>query len=443
MIRHATPEEMDQFCARALEWNRFVDLGQHLSDCKPCLELFRQTSRARRNHAPVVLDLSLERAFKDSHLSHENLVRLLDNRLDAESEEIVEFHLRTCAQCRGDVQSFREYRRQNDPELQVRFRPQEFPEPGGDWWRGWVAGWNWRSAAATALLVTLAILAAIFVLKNSSGRRGGNDKELTHTPKALVPNPATSPNSLSPNGPKRNEAIAPEQTLPAAERAFTLNDNGREIIVDKRGNIAGLPELSSTLQNEVREALIADNLRIPDRLKELDGVAGTVRGPGEATRSFRLLAPARAGIAEDRPSFRWEKVSGATGYQVFLSPAGYRDAISSERLAADVTEWRPSAPLKRGSVYTWMVTAFLDNGEEISAPLPTEGDKKFFVISEEKSRELKYLKSKVKSHFALGMFYLREGMLDEAEGEFKLLGQQNPNSPVIQKLLRGIQTWRR
>jgi hypothetical protein len=67
---------------------------------------------------------------------------------------------------------------------------------------------------------------------------------------------------------------------------------------------------------------------------------------------------------------------------------------------------------------------------------------KFKVLEAAKARQLRSLKSRANSHLALGVFYALEGILDEAEREFQLLVNDNPDSPIAAKLLRTVQSWR-
>jgi hypothetical protein len=64
------------------------------------------------------------------------------------------------------------------------------------------------------------------------------------------------------------------------------------------------------------------------------------------------------------------------------------------------------------------------------------------VLGGEKLGELAMLKNQYQSHLALGLFYIREGVLIEARREMELLVKDNPNSPIAAKLLRQSQTWR-
>jgi hypothetical protein len=64
---------------------------------------------------------------------------------------------------------------------------------------------------------------------------------------------------------------------------------------------------------------------------------------------------------------------------------------------------------------------------------------KFIVLSATSAQELEQLR-KARSHLALGVFYAHEGMLQEAEREFQILAQENPQLVAAKTLLRQIQT---
>src|SRR5262249_48336507 len=148
---------------------------------------------------------------------------------------------------------------------------------------------------------------------------------------------------------------------------------------------------------------------------------------------FKLLSPGRTVIVNDRPSFEWEKLTGATGYRVLVGDMRGHEVAKSQDLSVDRTSWTAPTPLKRGEIYAWNVIAIV-NGKEVVSPGASASKMKFKVLSANSAQELEQLK-KAGSHLALGVFYAREGMTAEAEREFHLLVRDNPHSPVLKKLL--------
>ena len=81
----------------------------------------------------------------------------------------------------------------------------------------------------------------------------------------------------------------------------------------------------------------------------------------------------------------------------------------------------------------------MNKGGELS-PLTSQG--KFKVLGDDRLRELNQLKAR-ESHLARGLFYAREGMIAEAEREFRILRQQNPSSQIARKLVSEVESWQR
>jgi hypothetical protein len=112
----------------------------------------------------------------------------------------------------------------------------------------------------------------------------------------------------------------------------------------------------------------------------------------------------------------------------------------SEELPPTQTQWK--APrLRRGEVFSWLVTALVD-GKKVISPSASAPEMKFAVLSTAQFQELSRLK-KSNSHLALGVFYARAGLLDEAEHEFESLIKLNPQSELSRKLLQNVRSMRK
>jgi hypothetical protein len=176
-------------------------------------------------------------------------------------------------------------------------------------------------------------------------------------------------------------------------------------------------------------------------LAGLIGRAGTLMGgPGEGV-AFALLSPVGTVVESDRPTFRWRPLNGAINYSVTIHDSNFNPVATSPSLGG--TEWTIPRPLQRGTVYSWQVTALKD-GNEITSPTPPAPEAKFKVLEQAKADEIERAKQTSGfSHLVLGILYAQGGLLDEAEREFVALLGVNPNSPVVQKLLHGLQALRR
>jgi hypothetical protein len=432
MLDHISTKLMEEFCARALSHEDFATAARHMARCETCQRTFRETSRRRRDNKPAAIDLSLENWFKDEHLESERLIFYAGGQLDGIEREITEAHLRICRGCREDVCGFLEYKRRIEPWI----RENDDPEPRRNSWKIW----EWFSqlpkpAFAAPLAVAAAITIIAFLLYRSDGIERRPDDRLART----SPSPSMATGlSASPSPEASVAATTPE---PANDLLASLNDNGRRILLDNSGRITGIDGLPPDLQESIENALREEAIRRPSALSALNGVSDKLRGTGDKAR-FKLLSPAGIVLAEDRPVFRWEPLNGATEYQVFIGDLKQQDAIASEKLPANTTEWVPETRLKRGRIYFWAVTATV-NGGSITSPRPTEPEVKFKVLEEAKMRELKELNKTPRSNLALGVFYANAGMVAEAEREFQRLVKQNPDSSVAAKLLRAVRYWRK
>jgi hypothetical protein len=184
--------------------------------------------------------------------------------------------------------------------------------------------------------------------------------------------------------------------------------------------------------------LLAENIKAPAILAELEGGPIVLRGPDNSP-TFRLRSPARTVTISDRPSFKWEKLAGASSYRVSVGDLRGHEIAKSEEIPADQIRWTPPTPLKRGEIYAWEVEATVD-GKKVVSPGTSAPQMKFKILSARSAQELEQLK-KTRSHLALGVVYAREGMIAEAEREFQILAGQNPRSSVAKKLLRQIRSW--
>jgi len=135
-----------------------------------------------------------------------------------------------------------------------------------------------------------------------------------------------------------------------------------------------------------------------------------------------------------------DKLPGATGYRVYVGDLKGHEVAKSDELSSGQTKWRPVAPLKRGEIYSWAVAAVVD-GKEVLSPGASAPEMKFQVLSINSLQQLNQLR-KTRSHLALGVFYMRAGMIVEAQQEFQELSRLNPKSKVSAGLLSQVKSFR-
>jgi hypothetical protein len=436
---HISESKLERFSVRNLSETELTNVAGHLTECPDCQAELVSTLRRQRGTANLSFSLSPEFWLRHGHLDYEQLVELGEGNLDPADRELFDAHLQVCPTCTEDVKSFMAFREQITPEMGVSYGPLENGSvkeqlPWISWWRG--RTWSpVYSAALVALGIALAIGAALLLNQRAENQQAQQE-----------PTPQVSPSS-TPGGdlatlpsPPASPGESPSEKPTGAGALVVLNDRGGAITVDKSGNVSGLEDVPAATRNEIAQVLLSERLDAPAILKELRGQESGLRGSNNK-QPFKLISPSRAVIVSNLPMFSWEKAQGASAYKVYVNDLAGHEVARSEELPPESIRWRVQKALKRGEIYSWTVVAVVD-GKEIVSPGPSSPELRFQVLSAAHLAQLSQLK-RVRSSLALGLFYAKLGMIDEAEREFQKLVQNNPDSQHANRLLRQIQTWKR
>src|SRR4029079_13391437 len=118
----------------------------------------------RKGTRLVRFSLAPEFWLRQQHIEYGQLLDLTDDKVQEGGRELIDVHLKTCAPCREDVQSFIAFRKQIAPEMKVSYAPVAL-EPAREksaWWQP-LRGLAWKPiyAAALALLAITIVIAAL------------------------------------------------------------------------------------------------------------------------------------------------------------------------------------------------------------------------------------------------------------------------------------------
>src|SRR5262249_5953268 len=208
------------------------------------------------------------------------------------------------------------------------------------------------------------------------------------------------------------------------------------------GNFTGLESLSPADQQDVKAVLEMQKIQVPKIPKDLVDSSGAIMGNSNET-DLKLLSPIGKIVASDRPTFRWQPLTGAVSYQVTITDptAGYKEVATSQELRE--MNWVVDHPLERGRIYTWQITARTDGGE-VKAPKANAPEAKFKVLEQAMADELaRAKKAYAGRNLVLGVLYAKAGLLEEAEQELKALVAANPQSLIAKNLLRDVRSKQR
>ena len=457
---HIEKSRIERFCVSALPEVELIASAEHLAKCVSCHNAFIDCSKRLSSSEQLDFTLAPEFWSRHDHLEYEQLSALADKTLAGEERQILDAHLRTCGMCREVVTGFLASRDQLESQLDVSSttafeKPRSVQISTFGWWRRFT--WNPAYAAAAVIIVILAAIGVAVLLKR---RAETLEAKQTPPPQASISPPKQTPTlenqagnlqptptPIPPEQPPRREpspALAVQNkerpnALGTHSEVIALNDGHGKVTIDRSGNGSVLDEIPKDIRQQIGEALLAENIKPAATNTELAGGPLVLRGSRNGL-TFKLLSPGRTVITSDRPSFAWEKLPGAISYRVSVGDLNGHEIAKSEILPANQTTWTAPSPLKRGEVYSWEVEAVLD-GKKIYAPGSSETERKFKVLSASGEDELIALK-KTRSHLALAVFYAREGIVDDAEREFQILIQKNPESSVLKQLLKQLQSWR-
>jgi hypothetical protein len=443
MTEHLSTEIVERFQQQALAADDRVVVYDHLLSCEVCRKQVIDPSIEALAMETLSEHLVSERQH---HPDYETIELYVDQTFDNIDRHSVDDHLKACRECSSEVTDLREslatmraasvLKHEKAVPLRERLRSfillSVFSRP--------------LRLSALVALVVFAVIASVVVwrlISNRSVPSTTGERDLTA---GSNPTPSQSPSNAESGGtpqpspgPSAKSTAEPSPVRRPSERApemVALNDGPNRIILDKSGNLIGLESLPPESQRAVKEILITETIKKPSVLDQLDVPEVSVRAPSENDEKVRLVYPSNRVIEEDKPRFEWVPSRRATVYRVEIGDAGFYQVAKSEDLPPTTSTWTPPNSLKRGVVYTWVIRAIDGEGKSSASQA------KFQPLTIEKMNELTRLRTS-QSHLALGIFYAREGMTEEAEREFQTLTRENPHSPIAMRLLQQVQSWHR
>ena len=331
-----------------------------------------------------------------------------------------------CSDCADELRDLQEFSRQSVP------KPLQTDRKARRWFfqqAYWPLNPQWTAAA---LILLLGVIAAIVVWTMLRTRR---------TVEQAGPTSPSEVERQASETPPGSEKVAaqpspPQPGRPDPQPLIALNDGGGQITVDQTGQVSGLQSLPPVLRKNVERVLATREFQAPRNLVDLSTGSGTLRGGGSEQNTLVPLEPMGVVLETDRPTFRWRALADARDYVVTIYDSRLRRVQSSGPIVG--TEWTTVTPLERGVRYSWQISAVKD-GQTIVAPKPPAPEARFRVLDRNEVTDLENAKRNYPgSHLAMGVLYLRYGLIDQAESELELLVRANPNSPVATQLLTNL-----
>jgi uncharacterized protein YoxC len=454
MSKHLSAQETEQYRSQTMSPEQLLIVDTHIATCRACREKLDDVPR------PYTAFTSLQSAFdaftgpEGQHLSFDQIAAYIDDEIDESDRESLEHHLLLCQMCEAETRDLRLFSQAMDQpaEQYLPSLPGTVQNKPLIFWRSGAA----RIAAAAVVILAISIALLISIRRTATLQSQVSELQQTRERLEADITGLTEENQsirrdyesnkaaladlqarLDPHRPGAHEVKSERQ----GAAVVTLNDGGVQITLDANGNLLGLESLPRAWQKEVRVALLKEGVNVPRWLSELKGKPTTLLNGSGVSVAFNLIEPVGKIVESDRPTFRWHPLEGASGYALAVFDSKFNKVAESGPIQS--LEWVPPEALRRGTVYSWQVTALKD-GKEIVSPRPPASEARFKVLEQATAIELERARERYAgSNLILGILHAQAGLLDRAERDFQALADRNPQSSAARRLLQSVQSIRR
>lgn len=440
--RHLSDTEIERFCGQQMPPAERLVADKHLAACEACYGRLKLLPKMQDRLVAASQAFSIKPNPEVEHLTYEQLVGLVDHRLDDIDREIAGSHLEGCLRCETELNDLRAFVGELKPtaakEVAPAARP-AFREKLLAFWRLPAFRIPALAMMGAACVVLLAVL-ILLPLRRENAELRAKVAELEQTNDQLKEQAGDIENLQNEIATLRdeNDRLLGGKIV-TDQKGIELNDGEGRITLDEQGNLAGL-QTTPAYEQIVKETLQSGRVKITTPLTGAGGKSGTLMGD-PANAKFRLLAPVNIVIESDRPLFQWQGLDGVATFKVTIFDENLNKIAESE--SVNTNQWKTNPALRRGQTYIWQVRASANN-QELVAPAPGSPRVKFKVLEQAKIAEIENTKkTNGKSHLVMGILYADAGLLKEAEREFTALLKANPQSTVARRLLQSVKVTRR
>src|SRR5262245_42130420 len=364
MSDHLSSEQIERYQQRVMSSDELLAANFHLAACAHCYERFGGEAVLGTTYRSIREELAAAEIEQPEHLRYDQLEAYAGNRLNWVEREIVETHFESCDDCLREADQLKLLEASNS-RASSRLEPDRdrTSRESRPWWQRGPRTLAALSTAAGVILIA-ALIGILFLQKQVRDLRY-EVATLEDTNRLLQAENAVA-TSLREDVARLQDEL--ETLGKMAIEGTALRDAGRLVALDKDGNISGIGEISPAQMNLVKSALRTGTVgAVPPKLPGTRTPRVTL-GPGDR-ETFGLIAPRGVMVTSDRPTFKWEPLSGAQSYVVFITDLSTGLEIESPALTEPA--WTADNPLVRGQSYKWGVEAVRD-GERVLAPSAKE-----------------------------------------------------------------------
>ncbi len=412
MAEHLSNETIQLYLHRELAAESRFNADIHFADCSSCRERLGEGDKLQALYQAFQADLAISTEETCQHLTDEEVLAYLKNRLGAVELEIATSHLVWCEECQFEVNQMRIIASELD------FRQGQTKGPLKQILGKTIARIHQLFQIRGLRLEYLAPLA----LLGAGAFLGWRYFSQQNHPTEISQNALPSVQKLA----KASGSPLPEIT--SSEKSFA--------------DIAAYSDYSKWLLRE-DQALFArvrehGKLETPKIFRQQNE---TYLG-GNEIETFRLLGPGNVVIRGTQPTIRWMPFEDATKYRVIVSKVGETKTTVASVFVTG-TQWKLDRPLERNYRYTWQVITE-KNGKDIYGVWQGRPVAEFFVIAEDKLVQIRQAEKNYQANtdpmarIVLAARYAKAGLVEDAKRELKNFPTDHSQAALANQLLGSL-----